>query len=706
VNHWVFCGVSAFAVHLAAPAIAQPLVPADSGQIEDKIDVDDILVTGKRETLKANIVQVGGFRNQSVLDVPLTVQVLPRSLLEAQAATGLDDALRNTPSISQQNTNPLTVNGFVVRGVFVQPRTNYRLNGSLPVINLASVPLENKERVEVLKGVSALYYGFTTPSAIFNLVSKRAGPTPFISFTANGDGFGSVSGQVDAGRTFGSEDQFGIRVNMLQGRIGSYIDGVEGKRSLYSAAIDIRATDRLSFKIDAEHYRREVDEPGSIQVPNAVNGVITLPRIPRPSARTSPYGADYSGKATNILGRVDYQISEDWAVVGEAGIARTTRSRTTSIITLTNVETGAGTLSGNYQEGQLYRNRNARAELRGRIQTGPIEHNLTVGYSYNSQLQTSVPSYGLPTGRTALVQNLYDPIRIDFSTITLRAPTQGTDSTNIDQGIYALDRMVWGPLSVIAGIRHAKFGYREIGEDYNTRSTTPMGAVILKVAPRISLYGTYIEGLEANGSAPDTAANANEVLPPAVSKQMEAGVKAELAGILLTAGYFRIDRALTYTNAANVFVADGRARYQGFELSAQGQVTRDLIVVATVGHTDARQRKTANGTLDGLIIENTPRYSGSLFAEYSPPVLPGFAINGGVYYTGERQLNPLNQGILPDYTLFSAGLRHQFSLANGNRVTLRVNADNLTNKRYWAAGNRQLTVGAPRTVKFSLRYDL
>jgi iron complex outermembrane receptor protein len=37
----------------------------------------------------------------------------------------------------------------VIRGIAVQNRTNYRLNGS--------VPMENKERAEALKGASALY---------------------------------------------------------------------------------------------------------------------------------------------------------------------------------------------------------------------------------------------------------------------------------------------------------------------------------------------------------------------------------------------------------------------------------------------------------------------------------------------------------------------------------------------------------------------
>ena len=45
---------------------------------------------------------------------------------------------------------------------------------SLPAPNLVYLPLENKERVEVLKGVGAIYYGYAPPSGVVNMITKRA----------------------------------------------------------------------------------------------------------------------------------------------------------------------------------------------------------------------------------------------------------------------------------------------------------------------------------------------------------------------------------------------------------------------------------------------------------------------------------------------------------------------------------------------------
>ena len=47
----------------------------------------------------------------------------------------------------------------------------------------ASIPLENKERIEILKGISALQSGFTTPGGMINYVTKRPSNNELRSIT-------------------------------------------------------------------------------------------------------------------------------------------------------------------------------------------------------------------------------------------------------------------------------------------------------------------------------------------------------------------------------------------------------------------------------------------------------------------------------------------------------------------------------------------
>src|SRR5258706_1864598 len=172
--------------------------PEDEKRHLETINVSAEKVTGFR----ARTSQVGAFRDAEILDVPLTINVLPRTVLDVQQAEGIFDALKNTAGVTRAQTSGIIADNLVIRGITVENRTSYRLNGGLPINNLLEMPLENKERVEVLKGSSALYYGFTSPAGVVNLVTKRAGPTPVSSLTVSGNEFGGYQSHVGIRRPF------------------------------------------------------------------------------------------------------------------------------------------------------------------------------------------------------------------------------------------------------------------------------------------------------------------------------------------------------------------------------------------------------------------------------------------------------------------------------------------------------------------------
>ncbi|MBM3927811.1 MAG: TonB-dependent siderophore receptor, partial [Sphingomonadales bacterium] len=92
---------TAFVLTMASPALAQDR-PAGEGAVV----LDEVIVTADRTgSFGADLVQVGTFRNARVIDVPLTINVVPQELLRAQAAGGLFDALRNTAGVSRAQLN-------------------------------------------------------------------------------------------------------------------------------------------------------------------------------------------------------------------------------------------------------------------------------------------------------------------------------------------------------------------------------------------------------------------------------------------------------------------------------------------------------------------------------------------------------------------------------------------------------------------------
>src|SRR5262245_52810080 len=234
----------------SVPDAAEPAAPA----------LEEIVVTADRAgSYSADFVQAGSFRGARQLDTPLTVNVIPSAVIQSQQAQSLLDALRNTAGVSPSQVTTTVYSNIAIRGINVENRGNYRLNGVLPIVNLIDLPLEDKDRVEVLKGASALYYGFTTPSGIVNLTMKRPTQDPYIATTLFGNQHGSLLGHVDASSTWG---RLGARLNAVYGSVDSGIDETRGDRSLLAAALDYKPSDSVTVSLDAEHIRKRVNEPG------------------------------------------------------------------------------------------------------------------------------------------------------------------------------------------------------------------------------------------------------------------------------------------------------------------------------------------------------------------------------------------------------------------------------------------------------------
>jgi iron complex outermembrane receptor protein len=693
---------------LALPAWAQT-APAE----EATTQLQEVRVSAERSrSFTSKTVQVGAFRDQDPLDVPLTNNVVTREVLDAQGSRSLYGALRNTAGVTRSQLTGSTYDNISVRGILVDNQRNYRLNGSLPIINLLDTPLENKERVEVLKGSSSMYYGLVPPSGIVNFVTKRAGNTPVTSIATSVNNHGGVDAHVDIARRFGADDAMGLRVNAAAGKEEVGIDHFEGDRKLLALAYDWRVSPAINFKADVEHYRKDVSEQAALSLYARSDTARRAPLVPPLTSNRNNLAGEwqrYDAEATNVLLRTDISLPDDWLLTLETGRAVAKRDRHYSnfgFSTPADVATGNGTLDISFSRGQRFENTNHRAELLGRVVTGSVSHELTVGVTANKRegLLGEAASASVP-------QNYYNPV-----TIAPTAPgawrASGTSDTS-DKGVYVMDRMAFGERwQLLAGLRYSDYRNTSTSggttQVYEVSDTSPNISLLYKPTPDISVYASYLEGLEDTGVAPLNRANAGEVLPPAVNKQKELGVKARvLPSVLVQAALFDIRRPQTTIDAANRFVVGGRSEYRGLELSASGEFGRNWAVLASALLMDAEISRVgaANALELGKIPENTARRTFSLFGEYRVSALPGLALNAGLYHVGKRAVNNLNQASVGGYTTLSLGSRYATKW-NGTPVTLQANLDNATDKQYWATtGNTLLGPGLPRTLRLAAKFD-
>lgn len=706
-------GAAAIAgLHLASIGAAQ----AQDTQSDNKeVVLEDIVVTADRAGFGADLVQVGTFRNARIIDVPLTVNVVPQELLRSQAAQGLFDALRNTAGVSRAQTNGVTFDNVTIRGITVENRTSFRLNGSLPIVNLVDLPLENKERVEVLKGVGAIYYGYAPPSGIINLLTKRA-DRDVANFTMNANNFGGAQMTADVGHRFG--DSFGLRFNGAAGIVEPGIKRFSGERFVAALAADLKIAEGVDLRMDVEHVAKDVTEPGVIQlnpansalIPPQTPGQRILPPIPPADLNLGGENLRSDAMATNALARLDVRLSPQFALTLEAGQAFTKRSRDAGTfqsldLRPTSANYGRGSLVVSRARNQRYRNRNLRGELAGAFPTGPVVHNLIVGTTMNWRYQNGATSPGV-----TVAQSFFDPIDIQ-----LPEPTARTEAPlNIkDFGAYITDRAVIGPVELLGGVRYSDYSSRAVSAagavtDFAIKTWTPFAGAVFKPTRWISVYGTYLEGLEETQPAPLTSRFPFDVLPPSKSTQYEAGIKIEpQTGLLLQFAGFQIERASAFVDPTdNTYKLAGRARYKGIEASLTGDITPDVAVYLSGLYIDAQVIRANPATLIGKRPENTAKWTGNAFVEVHPRGWNGLAIGGGAFYTSSRPVNALNEAFIPGYVVFNAMARYALDdVAKG--MTVQFNVENLANRHHWSGtGNNQVAVGLQRTAKLTLRVAL
>jgi iron complex outermembrane receptor protein len=724
----------ATALVTAAAAHAQAQT-SDGASAADAPKLDEIVVTADRkDSYSADLVQAGNFRGARQLDTPLTINVIPNTLIQSQQAQGLLDALRNTAGVSPAQTTVTVYSNIAIRGINVENRGNYRLNGVLPIVNLVDLPLEDKDRVEALKGASALYYGFTTPAGIINLTMKRPTPEEYVAATVFGNDFGALGGHLDYGNSWGP---LGARINAVYGSVDSGIDNTRGHRSLLSAAFDFKPTDNVTVSLDAEHILKQVNEPGVyryLRLPAATTTnlypQVQLPPLLDPKTNFGPDWASNRAEERNLLTAVNWKISPAWAFSVSYGTSHLVRDRHFNTIDLDSygpTTNGNGTLSIGMQPGATFDNSNYRAEIAGAIDTFGIKHELLIGASQNirdafNSANTAVtcPGATQASPRVPCRQNIFDPVDIPETAFPVRTGTQARIN---DIGYYLFDRMeITRWLQVLGGVRKADYTETNLDTGAKTFASKPTsisyGAVI-KPWDWFSIYGTYIEGLESTPGAPVTAANFGTTLPPTESEQREAGIKIQVApGLLAQAAFFNIERGSAFVNGQNVYVLDGRARFRGEELSLTGEVTKDWSVYLTGQFLDAEQISgadtvvttnpmtgavTVTPTVVGRVIENTPKRTFSLASEYRfNGVMNGFAVNAASYYVSERAINAFNNAFIPSYTLFDVGASYTGSLY-GNDMTVRVTGQNVADKKYFSStGAGIIAQGPPRVIKFSV----
>ncbi|RDS88849.1 TonB-dependent siderophore receptor [Pseudomonas fluorescens] len=683
--------------------------------------LDTVTVVGQETTdYQAKKAAVAGFDNAPLLDTPASVAVITEARLKDQQARLLSEVLKNDASVGDSYAPVGYYENFVIRGFALNPASSYKINGRT-ITGEQNVALENKQQVEVLKGLAGLQSGVSEPGGLVNYVSKRPENVRSVTVSTNEQGERYLA--TDIGGWLGTEQQVGVRINLAHEDIRSYVDHADGKRDFASLALDWNISPNALLQLNAEYQDREQRSVpgyqllGGTDVPHHVSPKDLLAY----QSWSNPVGI----RSLNLDGLFEYRFNDAWKASFSASRSRVViddystfawgcygaaSCANTAVPNHFSAE-GDYDISDYRSPDDTRRNEEAQAALNGQFDTGFLKHDLTFGTTAFRRLvdrRTSVNAY-IGEG------NIYQPSPVlEPYDGPLGHTYRRLDSRQY--GLFASDRISFNEQwQTILGGRQVRLDeetYNQAGA--TTRHTQrslflPQVALIYKPRPDTSLYASYSKGLSLGGEAAWFSSNADEVLPPTTSRQLEVGVKRDFQRLSLTAALFQITQDLQYNRPNDdgtiTFVQQGKQKNVGLELSANGHLTSDLQVSASVAAIRARVSGSGTDDYDGHQAINVPKLRASLHGDYSIPGVPGLALLGGVQYSASKYANREATVKVDDYAVFDVGGRYSTKVGDYATV-LRLTVDNLFDKRYWrdvgeSAGDGYLFMGAPRTARLS-----
>jgi len=224
----------------------------------------------------------------------------------------------------------------------------------------------------------------------------------------------------------------------------------------------------------------------------------------------------------------------------------------------------------------------------------------------------------------------------------------------------------------------------------------------------ITLFASYMRGLEEFGTAPDNALNRGEPMPAGLTKQIDAGVRYQIKpGLTAVVSAFEITKPYFDRDATNLFTNVGQLSHQGLEFSLTGRLSPSFTVVT--GALFLKPRVSGlpvdQGRL-GKVSAGSPLNNININVQFSPPSWKGAALDATVERTGGYYADRLNTLRMPSYDTLNLGARYPLRFGT-TRAMLRVLVNNVTNAYAWnvdGASGRFTPIG-PTTYMSRLQID-
>jgi catecholate siderophore receptor len=677
---------------------------------------------------------------QPLIDVPQTIEVIPREVMEAQGVTTLSDVLRNVPGISLQageggGASNTSGDMFNLRG--------FSANNSLFVDGvrddgLMSRDVFNLEQVEVFMGPTGSDVGRGNAAGYVNMQTKspHADSAYAVTYGYGSGDLNRTTVDLNQDLALGVEGSWlgrsAVRLNALWedgGVAGRDMVTRKNQSVAPSIALGLGTPTRVTgaAQITRQDNVPDYGIPGSAwsETQLAPTTVIAAQPVDSRSFYGS-VGYDFDKvEQESYTGRVEHDINSSLTLRNQARYNETHRTAViTAVQSPTSFVPDSQTVTlarqGNERENGILSN---QTSLAGRFMTGELRHSANIGIEVVSEQQFAPALIGLGARDPVSIYepNPFDPV-IGYNPDRGLAYTRGRTNT---VGVYAFDTVDFGDRwQLSGGLRWEHYNAEFKAADTFGAITTDLSVtdglisgkagVLYRLTDAANVYFSYGSTVTPPGTAnftlsaqPNNQNNPN--VKPQESRNYELGGKVGLYGnrLSLSAALFRTDNenvifTVDATAIPPVFNQDDRQRVKGFTIGSLGQITERWQMLASFGYLDTRQIS-QNPTNNGKRLTLTPELSGSLWTTYD--LRRGFTLGGGVRYMDDVFVNAANTIRVPGYALVDGMLEYDVN----THLSLRLNVNNVTDKAYIKNVNNnggRFNPGTPRSaiVTSSVRF--
>lgn len=706
-----------------AAGVALGALPAAAWAQDPAADVNAdgaILVTGLRQQYRGDV---------PIKDIPQSIQVIDSKVLNDLNVTRLDSALDLASGIARQNNFGGLWDAFAVRGFAGDENfpSGFLVNGFNGGRGYGGPrDASNIDRIEVLKGPNGAVFGRGEPGGTVNIITKKA--------TVDGSfgSFGVSAGSFDTFRVEGDfnlaiSDHVALRINGASEQADSFRDTIKTQKYVLSPSVLLKLSDTTSLTYELEFVDQEVPFDRGVV---AVNGKLGV--IPRSRFLGEPGDGPTHVQVLGHQAQFQQDLGgNDWVLIVGFGYRDTSFKGFSSDAELA---LGRQTLDNDGQNLARQRrlrdynttNTVARAEVSGKIETGPLVHHVLVGADWDRfeidtvQLRVRPANYtaGSPITAANNAINIFNPV---YGQLPVPGAFQNSLEIQKAWGIYFQDQVDIGERIKL------RFGGRfdHFRKDFTNRlpngssppgSTkerfSPTAGILFELTDALSIYGGYGTGFRPNSgiSAPTPACGpAGCLFEPETSKSYEAGLRYTAPGNRITAtlaAYTMTKNNILTADPGNAgfSIAVGEARSRGIEADVNARLPGDVTIMATYAYTDAEWSSSARDPNFAALIRvgdpliNIPKHAASLLATKGFEIgeTGKFTIGAGVNYVGKRLGETATAFYLPGYTL----VRALASYEPTEQIRIGVDVTNLFDKTYYASSYSQFWVqpGTPRTI--------